>query len=244
MTLSVAPPFPVTDNGFPAGLCFDRNHPEVFDPWKDHGTAVLIKVAKFTIGDVPEKADVLSGGSLKWPPQRPAASDPEWPAKLFEGLDCQLDSLVGFERRHDEIVVPRASSSRRLEELRINRRVDDRCIALIDPADASANGFGIRNEMIDCLRTCQIEAAQIGCKQFQAGPLPTAARTKPEIAARLIPQIAHRCVYIADVGNAVWDHNPFGYRMAAADHDVGVPDPKRPHRAREKRQVETIGARR
>lgn len=216
--------FSVGNNRGAAGLGFDRGNAEIFLGGEYEGLRVLHLVLEDFKGLVPHHRNVGLSNGLGLIEVGAIADDDElFVRHLVEGLNDQLDFLVGHHARGSQIVVLLVFAAG--EGIDIDRRIDDIGFATVDFLDAARDEAAVSDKVVNTISRSRIPDTHIVQNEFGDNALEAVVEAGlAQVLVREVPGIAYWAVHVGNV-NLVWARqDALGNAVGARDDEVVVGD--------------------
>ncbi len=203
-----------------AGLRFQRGDAEILIGREDERSCLCQPAVTFAVWQPAEQARVRARDRLD-PRALGAFADHHQLAvgKAPEGLDDQVDALVGDELRNRH--VGRPANGCGVDRVDRDRRMDDGRIAAVAAPDAIGDVAGDRDEVVDPSAGLPVPRLEpVEHAACEPAPQTVVEPGLPQVLVAQVPCIAHRRVAVADVQLSAMGTHALGHRMRAGDHQV------------------------
>src|SRR5438105_1906842 len=220
---------PNGDDRRPDGHRLERSDAEVLDTGKDQASRPRQALDDHLSRYGAEERNVGAGKTFEPRPHRAVADDDE--SAAARGLDRQLHPLVRNQCGDDGVIVVALVVQRSGEKSLIDEGMNDLGIAGVVLLDPITHEIRIGNEARHGRRGLHIPLPQTAGHDRRAEPAQRTGARKVVIEA--IPDVAHRCVAVADVRLPTGLYS-LGHGMAGRDDQIVWRQIPGPHRARKK----------
>ena len=216
--------FAVGDDGGATGLGFNWGDAEVFFGGKDECFGVLHLILEDFEGLVAHHRDVGLGYCFRLLKVGAIADDDELLVGHFvEGLNDQLDFLVGHHTRGGQVVVLFVLAASK--GIDIDWRINDIGFAAVDFLDTPCDEAAVGDEVVNTVGRARIPDAHVVQDELGDGPLEAMVKTGlAQVLVREVPGVAYRAMHVGDV-NLVWPRqDALCDAMRTRDDEVVVGD--------------------